>query len=66
VAHHRYINFSLGIDQDPGGGRKGGEQDKKPTPQERASVLAKAKAKIERMKFDGYVVTQIADDIPEP
>ena len=65
MGHPRYINFSLGIDPDPSGGRKGGEKDKKPTPQEKARVLAKAKEKIERMKFEGYIVTEVADDLPD-
>jgi hypothetical protein len=65
VGHHRYINFSLGIDVDPTGGMKGGELDKKPTPEEKARVLAKAKRKIEHMKLEGYIVTEVADDLPD-
>jgi hypothetical protein len=64
VGHHRFINFSIGIDVDSGG-MKGGERGKKPTPEEKARVLAKAKQKIERMKLDGYIVTEVADDLPE-
>ena len=63
VAHHRYINFSIGIDTAPGGGKTGGVKDK-PTPEERARVLAKAKKKIENMNLDGYVVTEVKDDLP--
>jgi hypothetical protein len=65
VSFHRYINFSLGIDVDSSGGLKGGERDKKPTQEEKARVLAKAKRKFEGTKLDGYVVTVVADDIPE-
>jgi hypothetical protein len=64
VGHHRYINFSIGIDRAPSGGKAGGERDKPPTPEEKAMVLAKAKRKIEHMHLDGYVVTEIADDLP--
>ena len=64
MGHHRYINFSLGIDKDPSGGMKGGERDQPPTKEEKAKVLEKAKRKIERMKLDGYIVTEVADDLP--
>jgi hypothetical protein len=65
VGHHRYINFSIGIDKVPGGGLKGGERAGKPTKDEKTKVLAKFKSKIENMKMDGYVVTEVADDLPE-
>lgn len=65
MGHHRYINFSIGIDKVPGGGLKGGERHEKPTKEEKARVLAKLKSKIENMKMDGYVVSEVADDLPE-
>ena len=65
MGHHRYINFSIGIDTVPGGGLKGGERAGKPTKDEKARVLAKFKSKLEHMKVDGYVVSEIADDLPE-
>jgi len=64
MSYHRYINFSIGIDKAPSGGKAGGERDKPPTQEEKKSVLAKAKKKIEGMNLDGYVVTEIADDLP--
>jgi hypothetical protein len=64
VGFHRYINFSIGIDKAPSGGKAGGERDKPPTKEEKAVVLAKAKKKIEGMNLDGYVVTEVADDLP--
>jgi len=65
VAHHRFINFSVGIDKDSSGGMKGGERDQKPTKDERARVLAKFKARLENMRVDGYVITELADDLPQ-
>jgi hypothetical protein len=64
VGFHRYINFSIGIDKAPSGGKAGGEREQPPTKEEKRTVLAKAKKKIEGMNLDGYVVTEIADDLP--
>jgi len=62
VGHHRYINFSLGLDPDPSPGRAGGEP-RKPTDDDNRRALTAVKKRFEGLKFDGFVITEIRDDL---
>jgi len=64
VGFHRYINFSLGLEPEPTPGRAGGE--KQATDADYRTALAAAKRRFEGLKFDGFVIADIRDDLRKP
>ena len=65
MGFHRYINFSLGLDPDPAPGRAGGEPSKA-TDADIRNALAAVKRRFEGLKFDGFVIVEIKDDLRKP